>query len=264
MPWATDLDGDVQHGHGHQGHGERARDGAGGAAQLPAGREGSFHAGECEDAEDEGAAEAVGGGMKRRQQPRGVHGGDAGDHEDRQRRKLQQRRRADQARAAHDAADIDQRDRADHGDDEQRAHGGTRQGRWQQACAHAGQRRGHPAAGEHVAEPQQRAGDVADQRAEGLGDIAVGAAAGGDAAAALGEAQCDRTHRQRAAEQRQRRIRSAGPRQHRRHRKDPRPHHDADDAERQTGDPDRPQHARVPGILPWGEIRGFRLHRGWH
>ena len=62
-------------------------------------------------------------------------------------------------------------------------------------CPHGGQRRGDAAAGQRIAEPQDRAGGVANERTESGFDVAVRPAAGGDTAAAFRKADGDRADR---------------------------------------------------------------------
>ena len=105
-----------------------------------------------------------------------------------------------------DAADVDERDAADRSEHDSgvRQHAPVRAA---QARRDVAERSRDAAAGEKIGKPQQRARDIAGERAERSADVAIRAAARRHAAAAFGEADRDRADRNRADEKRDRRIR---------------------------------------------------------
>ena len=117
------------------------------------------------------------------------------------------------------ATNIDEGDAADGADDDQRM-GGSPERLRQQACPDVSQRRRDPAGGKRVTKPQQRAGDVASERAKRAFNVPVGAAAAGYATAAFGEADRNGANRERAQENDERRVRTAVGGECRRHDKD--------------------------------------------
>ena len=201
QPFGHDLDGDVEQADPAHRQQQRARDGARGAIDLSRGGERGFHSRQREHGEDHRAAEALAWRDRRhyRSLRPGGEGIGADDHEQEQRDQLGKRRPADDAGGEADALHVDPGDRPQHDDDQQPAE--QRRGEGGEGGARGiRQRGGDPAAGEDAGDPQQHARDEAGVVAVGGLDRAIGAAAGGHAAARLRKAADDCAHRDQAGD----------------------------------------------------------------
>jgi hypothetical protein len=181
-----ELDGHVEACDADQGQRESAGNAARRLDDFAACAQRGFHAREREHREDEGAPQSGSGGMHGRDEIGAVDGARADDYEHGQRDEFERRADGDEARALGGATEVDGGDAAEHADDDRRSyhHGG---GLRHRADRHVGECGGDPTAGQHIGEPDEEPGHVAGEAAEGGFDIAVGAAAGGDAAAGFGE-----------------------------------------------------------------------------
>ena len=194
-----------QHHEQDRGHG-RARHIAGGIAHLARGHQRGLHAGVGEHHQHHRCAQRAEGRdvtrIETHQRPVDEEHAQPGQQE--QRRELERGQRRDRARAQLHAERIEREQQQVGADQQPRARAGI--GHRRKKFGHLfGVGRRDAGAGGDVADPHQRAGDEARERAEGRRDIRVGPARGRGATADRREAQRDRDDRQRTREQCERR-----------------------------------------------------------